>query len=572
MKKSELKKLWHSTAHVLADAVLQLFPNAKLGIGPAIDDGFYYDFDVKKPFTSEDLEKIEKKMQEIISRNEEFVQREIPKQRALKKFKDQPYKKQLIKELPVNRVSTYSHGFFTDLCKGPHVKSTGEIKAFKLLKTAGAYWKGNENNPMLQRIYGISFPSKQMLQDYLEKQKKIEERNHIKIGKELDLFSIHSEAPGMPFFHNSGLIILDEIVKFWKEEHRKRNYELVSTPMILKKRLWEKSGHWEHYKDNMYFTEIDEEEFAVKPMNCPGGILIYKEERHSYRELPIKMGELGTVHRNEKSGVLSGLFRVRKFTQDDAHVYCTREQLKDEIKKIIELTQVLYSAFGFTEYEIELSTKPKKAMGSDEMWEQAINSLRQALEEKNIKFKTNEGEGAFYGPKIDFHIKDALERKWQCGTIQVDFSMPEKFDLYYIGEDDNKHRVVMIHRALLGSLERFLGVLLEHYAGALPVWLHPVQVEIIPITDKHENYASTVADYLKEPGIRTKIDSRTETLSKRIRDAQLQKIPYILVVGDREEENNTVAVRIRSGKVEKGVEVDAFMERVLKKIREKTTQ
>ena len=569
MKKSELEKLWHSTSHVMADAVLQLFPNAKLAIGPATKEGFYYDFDVEKPFTASDLEKIEKKMREIIARNEEFVRKDISKQEALELFKNQPYKIELIKELPVSSVSTYSHGFFTDLCKGPHVKRTGEIKAFKLLRTAGAYWRGSEKNKMLQRIYGISFPSEAELKAFLKRKEEIGKRNHITIGKELDLYSFHSEAPGMAFFHDKGNIILDEIVKFWKEEHRKRGYELVSTPMILKKELWVRSGHWEHYKDNMYFTKIEDEEFAVKPMNCPGGILIYKLKRHSYKDLPLKMGELGTVHRNEKSGVLSGLFRVRKFTQDDAHVYCTEEQLKEEIKKIIKLTKVIYSGFGFKEYEVELSTKPEKAMGSDEIWEKATSALEEALKEKGIKYKVNEGEGAFYGPKIDFHIKDALDRSWQCGTIQVDFSMPEKFDLYYIGEDDKKHRPVMVHRALLGSLERFLGILVEQYRGALPVWLSPVQVRVIGIADRHTKYIEAVADYLKEQGLRADTDSRNETLSRKVREAQLQKIPYILVAGDSEEKANSVSIRTRDGKVEKNVPVEEFTARLLKEHRER---
>lgn len=569
MKRKELETLWHSTSHVMADAVKQLFPRARLGIGPAAREGFYYDFDLDRPFTADDLKKIEKKMHEIIKRNNKFERKEISKEEAKKLFESEPYKLELIAELPGKTVSIYSHGSFTDLCKGPHIKSTGEIKAFKLLRTAGAYWRGSEKNKMLQRIYGISFPSKELLEEYLKKQEEIGERNHIKLGKELDLFSVHPEAPGMPFFHDKGLIVLNEIVEFWKEEHRKRNYQLVSTPMILKKELWLQSGHWGHYKDNMFFTEIEDQEFAVKPMNCPGGILIYKQKRHSYRELPIKMGELGTVHRNEKSGVLSGLFRVRKFTQDDAHVFCTKEQLKEEIKKIIELTKVLYSAFGFHDYQVELSTRPEKAMGSEEIWKHATKALEDALKEMKIDFKVNPGEGAFYGPKIDFHIKDALERSWQCGTIQVDFSMPEKFDLYYIGEDDKKHRPVMIHRALLGSLERFLGVLLEHYAGALPLWLSPVQVIVIALADRHTEYAETIAGLMKEKRIRTEVDSRKETVSKKVREAQMQKIPYILVVGDLEQKNNSVTIRTRSGKLKKNVPVEQFIESTLREIREK---
>jgi len=554
----------------MADAVLQLFPDAKLAIGPSAREGFYYDFDVETPFTAKDLEKIEAKMKEIISRDEEFVRSEITKQEALKKFKDQPYKIELIRELPVSHVSLYSHGFFTDLCKGRHTKRSGNIKAFKLLKTAGAYWRGSEKNKMLQRIYGISFASESELEEFLEKRKKLGARNHIKIGKELDLYSFHPEAPGMAFFHNHGQIILDEMIDFWKEEHRKLNYQLISTPIILKKELWERSGHWDHYKDNMYFTKIEDEEFAVKPMNCPGGILVYNQGRHSYRELPIKMGELGIVHRNEKSGVLNGLFRVRKFTQDDAHVYCMESQLKDEIMEIIDLVKVLYSGFGFEDYKVELSTKPEKAMGSDEIWEKATKALEDALKERGIDFAVNEGDGAFYGPKIDFHIKDSLERSWQCGTIQVDFSMPEKFDLFYIGEDDKKHRPVMVHRALLGSLERFLGVLVEHYGGALPVWLSPVQVKIVGISDRHSDYVNSVLDYLKAQGIRAEADLKNETLSKKVREAQLQKIPYILVAGDKEMEEKSVTIRTRDGKLEKNVQVKEFTKRIVRESRERS--
>ncbi|MEM0360300.1 MAG: threonine--tRNA ligase [Candidatus Diapherotrites archaeon] len=569
MEREKLETLWHSSSHVMADAVRQIFPKARLGIGPAAREGFYYDFDIDRPFTQEDLEKIEAKMKEIIKKNEKFEKKEISKEEAQKLFAGEPYKLELIEGLEGQKISIYSHGDFTDLCKGPHVQSTGEIKAFKLLRTAGAYWRGSEKNKMLQRIYGISFASEQELQDFLKKQKEIGERNHIKIGKDLDLFSIHPEAPGMPFFHDKGLIVLDAIVEFWKQEHRKRGYQIVSTPMILNKSLWLRSGHWDHYKDNMFFTKIEEQDFAVKPMNCPGGILVFSETRHSYRELPIKMAELGIVHRNERSGVLNGLFRVRKFTQDDAHIYCTEAQLKDEIKNVIELTKTLYSAFGFNEYQVELSTKPEKAMGSEEVWEHATKSLETALKEMKIEFKVNPGEGAFYGPKIDFHIKDALERNWQCGTIQVDFSMPEKFDLYYIGEDDKKHRPVMIHRALLGSLERFLGVLLENYGGALPLWLSPVQAKIIAIADRHCESIEKIASEMRMHGLRVETDARNESVSKKVREAQLQKIPYILVVGDSEIEKDAVTVRKRSGEMEKEVPVQKLIERIITETREK---
>jgi threonyl-tRNA synthetase len=552
------KKLWHSTAHVLASAVKELWPDAKLGIGPAIEEGFYYDFDVKKPFTQEDLERIEKKMKEIIKKDLKFEKGTISKQEAKKLFKDEPYKLELLEELE-EPVTIYKHGDFIDLCKGPHVKSTAEIKAFKLLRTAGAYWRGSEENPMLQRIYGISFKSEKALQEYLERLKELSERNHIKLGKELEIFSIHPEAPGAPFFHPNGTIIWDEVLKFWKEVHINEGYRFVMTPFILSKELWVRSGHWEHYRENMYFTKADDREFAVKPMNCPGHILIYKEKRHSYRELPIKMAELGIVHRHERSGVLYGLIRVRKFMQDDAHIFCTEEQLKSEVIKIIKLTDRIYKAFGFDAYSIELSTKPEKAMGSEQQWEHATNALKNALEDLKIPYGINEGEGAFYGPKIDFHIKDALGREWQCATIQVDFSMPEKFDLYYIGSDDKKHRPVMIHRAILGSIERFLGILIEHYGGAFPTWLSPVQAIVLPITDKNNEYASKIVAELRAHNIRAEADYSKETLSKKIREAQLKKIPYMLVVGDIEEKNNTVTVRTRKGVIKKAMPFTEFL-------------
>ncbi len=568
-EREEMETLWHSSSHVMAEAVKKIFPAAKIAIGPAAREGFYYDFDVKRPFTADDLKKIEKEMKKAIKQDLKFERNKISKKDALKLFAGEPYKIELINDLGDEKLSTFTHGKFTDLCRGPHVKSTSEIKEVKLLRSSGAYWRGSEKNKMLQRIYGISFPEQGMLEAYIKKQEEIGERNHVKLGKDLDLFSIHPEAPGMAFFHNKGMIVLDEIVKFWKEEHRKRGYELINTPIILKKGLWEQSGHWDHYKDSMYFTKIDDEDFAVKPMNCPGGILVFKEKRHSYRELPIKMGELGLVHRNEKSGVLNGLFRVRKFTQDDAHIYCMESQLKDEIKKVVELTQVLYSAFGFKDYGVEISTKPEKAMGSDEIWEHATNSLKRALDEMKIGYKINKGDGAFYGPKIDFHIKDALERNWQCGTIQVDFSMPEKFDLYYIGEDDNKHMPVMVHRALLGSLERFMGVLLEHYAGALPVWLAPVQVVVAAMADRHAEFAEKLVEEMNGKGLRAELDARQESIGKKARDAQLQKIPYFVVIGDREAETKKINVKSRDGKLEKEVSLEKFTERLLSEVKEK---
>jgi len=568
-EREEMEKLWHSTSHVMAEAVKKIFPAAKIAIGPSAREGFYYDFDVKRPFTADDLKKIEKEMKKIIKADLKFERAEISKKDALKLFAGEPYKIELINDLGAEKLSTFTHGGFTDLCRGPHVKSTGQIKEVKLLRSSGAYWRGSEKNKMLQRIYGISFPEQGMLDAYIKKQEEIGTRNHVKIGRDLDLFSIHPEAPGMAFFHNKGMIVLDEIVQFWKEEHRKRGYELINTPIILKRGLWEQSGHWDHYKNHMFFTKIDDEDFAVKPMNCPGGILVFKEKRHSYRELPIKMGELGLVHRNEKSGVLNGLFRVRKFTQDDAHVYCMESQLKDEIKKIVELTKFLYSSFGFKEYEVEVSTKPEKAMGSDEIWEHATNALKQALDEMKIKYTINEGDGAFYGPKIDFHIRDALERNWQCGTIQVDFSMPEKFGLYYIGEDDKKHSPVMVHRALLGSLERFMGVLLEHYAGALPVWLSPVQIVVAAMADRHAEFAKKLVDGMNGKGLRVELDARQESIGKKARDAQLQKVPYFVVIGDNEMKTKKVNIKSRDGKLEKDVSLEKFIERVLSEVKEK---
>ncbi|RLG70075.1 MAG: threonine--tRNA ligase [Candidatus Iainarchaeum archaeon] len=559
------KKLWHSTAHVLASAVKELWPDAKLGIGPAIKQGFYYDFDVERPFTPEDLAKIEKKMKEIIKRKERFIRKEISKKEAEELFKDEPYKLELLKGLE-GPISIYKNGNFIDLCKGPHVENTAEIKAFKLLRTAGAYWRGSERNPMLQRIYGISFKSKKELEDYLKRLKELGERNHIKLGKQLEIFSTHEEAPGFPFFLPNGTIIWDEIVNFCKRLHIEEGYKFITTPIILSKDLWVRSGHWDHYRKNMYFTEIDERDFAVKPMNCPGHILVYKEKRHSYREFPLKIAEFGIVHRHERSGVLHGLFRVRKFTQDDAHIFCTEEQLKDEIINVINLTKRIYKAFGFNEYGIELSTRPEDSMGTDEQWEHATNALKQALEELKIDYKINEGEGAFYGPKIDFHITDALEREWQCATIQVDFSMPEKFDLYYIGPDDKKHRPVMIHRAILGSIERFMGVLIEHYAGNFPTWLSPTQVKILPITDRNLEYAKKVLKELLLRDVRAELDDSRETLSKKIRQAQLEKIPYMLVVGDNEQKQGSVTVRTRKGAIKKNMPLEEFIDVLCKEI------
>jgi len=538
----------HSSAHLMAQAIKNLFPEAKFAIGPAVEEGFYYDIDYEKSFTPEDFVKIEKEMDKIVKENLKIERTELTKKEALNLFKDNPYKTQLINELEDEKISIYKQGNFIDFCRGPHVPSTGKIKAFKLTKIAGAYWKGDAKNKQLQRLYGISFPDKKQLKDYLKLLEEAEKRDHRKLGKELDLFSIHDEGPGFPFFHPKGTVIINILKDFWRKEHAKAGYTEVITPMILNRKLWEQSGHWDHYKENMYFTKIDDQDYAIKPMNCPGGILIYKTRLRSYRELPMRMGEMGTVHRHELSGVLAGLFRVRCFTQDDAHIYMTEEQIKDEIIGVINLTDYFYKIFGF-DYNVELSTKPNNAMGSDEIWEKATASLKDALDAKKIKYKINEGEGAFYGPKIDFHLKDCLGRTWQCGTIQLDFAMPEKFDLTYEGNDGKKHRPIMIHRVIYGSIERFLGILIEHYAGKFPLWLSPVQAIILNINDSHIKYGKELKERLAENSLRVETDFRAETMPKKVREAQLKRIPLILTVGDKEQKNNTVAVRTLNGKV-----------------------
>lgn len=538
----------HSTAHVMAQAVQRLFPGVKLAIGPAIADGFYYDFDVPEPFTPDDLATIEKEMEKIIKEDIPFERRELSRTEALAMFKElgQDYKVELIEELPADEpLSCYRQGEFVDLCLGPHVPSTGRLKAVKLLSVAGAYWRGDEKNKMLQRIYGTSFPKKSMLDEYLFRIEEAKRRDHRKLGAELDLFSIQEEGPGFVFFHPKGMVVRNELEKFWREEHIKRGYREIRTPIILNRSLWEQSGHWEHYRENMYFTKIDGNDYAVKPMNCPGSILIYKSRLHSYRDLPVRLGELGLVHRHELSGVLHGLMRVRCFTQDDAHIFMLPSQVKEEIIGVIDLVDDFYKVFGFS-YHVELSTKPEKAMGSDEIWELATRALRDALETKGVDYKVNEGDGAFYGPKIDFHLEDCLGRTWQCGTIQLDFLMPEKFDLNYIGEDGQKHRPVMLHRVVFGSIERFIGILTEHFAGAFPVWLAPVQVRVLPITDRHSEYARTVVNELFAGGVRVELDARNEKVGYKIREAQAQKIPYMLVTGDKEVKSGTVAVRHRS--------------------------
>ncbi len=563
----DLETLRHSASHVLAQAVKELFPKAQLGIGPAIDEGFYYDFG-NVEFKEEDLPKIEEHMKKIIKKGEKFVQVKKTRTEAKKLLKNELFKLDLLKDLEDKEISFYKNGKFIDLCKGPHVNSTKDIKAVKLLKLAGAYWRGDSTKPMLQRIYGIAFGSEKELKKFLKQREEAEKRDHRKLGKEMGLFSIHQEAPGMPFFHDKGTFIFNKLVEFMTQEMIKLEYEFNKTPIILNKNLWLQSGHWDHYKENMYFTKIEKKEYAVKPMNCPGNILIFKTRLHSYKELPIKAGEFGLVHRDELTGVLSGLFRVRAFVQDDAHVFCTKEQLKEQIIELIELVDRIYSTFGF-KYEVELSTKPEKAMGDPKLWSIAEKALEDALKFKKMKFKLNPGEGAFYGPKIDYHVKDAIGRSWQCGTIQLDFSMPEKFNLTYEGQDGQKHRPVMLHRAIYGSLERFMGILIEHFAGKFPLWLSPNQVKIITVTDRNEKFAKKVAKELKEKGIRVEIDLKSETLNRKVREAQLQKFNYIITIGDKEVDKKTLAVRTREGKVKFGVKLNNFIKDLLKEIETK---
>lgn len=539
---------WHTSSHIMAQAVKRLFPDVKLAIGPAIDNGFYYDFDVDKSFTPEDLEDIEKEMRKIVKEDLKLERFELPRDEAIKFMEEmgEPYKVELIKDLPEDEhISFYRQGDFVDLCAGPHIPSTGKVKAFKLLSVAGAYWRGDENNKMLQRIYGISFMKKSHLDEYLERLEEAKKRDHRKLGKELDLFSIQDEGPGFPFFHPKGMVIRNTLEDFWRKEHARAGYEEIRTPMILNKDLWIRSGHWDHYQENMYFTKIDGMDYAVKPMNCPGSMLVYRRRIYSYRDLPVRMGELGLVHRHELSGTLHGLMRVRCFTQDDAHIFMLPEQIKDEIIGVIDMVDYFYSVFGF-KYHVELSTRPEDSMGSDEDWDRAIEALKDALEAKGLPYEINEGDGAFYGPKIDFHLEDCIGRTWQCGTIQLDFQMPERFDLTYIGADGEKHRPVMIHRVIFGSIERFIGILTEHFAGAFPTWIAPVQVKVMSITDRANEYVQNLADRLKELDIRVEVDTRNEKIGYKIREAQLEKVPYMLIAGDKEVENEDISVRSRN--------------------------
>lgn len=568
-KESSINKIRHSLAHLLAMAIVENDPKAKLAIGPVIENGFYYDFELSWHIGEEDLPKLEKKIRHYIKQNLEFKKLEGAKD----KFTNQPYKLKLINELEKKgeKLSFYKSGDFVDLCNGPHIKSTNEIdpNTFKLTKIAGAYWKGDEKNTMLTRIYGIAFENKKELEEYINMQKEAEERDHRKIGKELDLFSFHKQGLGFPFWHPKGTIIYNELKKFIRKENQKRGYGEVMTPILLNKDLWVISGHWDKFRDDMYFSKIDDEEIAIKPMNCPGGVLIYKEGIHSYRDLPLRYSEFGLVHRHELSGVLHGLLRVRSFTQDDAHSYCTEEQLNDEIINMVDYALDIYKAFGFDDYDIFIATKPEKHIGEDNVWELATKSLEESLKEKKLKYGIKEGEGAFYGPKIEFNIKDAIGRNWQMGTIQVDLSMPKRFNAFYIDQDGNKKTPIMVHRAILGSFERFIGVLIEHFAGNFPLWLSPVQVKVLPIADIHKKYAEGVFEELKKNGIRTELDENNEKLGKKIRDGKIQKVPYLLVIGDKEAKGGTITVEGRNA-YKDTVSIGELVEKLKKEIKEKS--
>ena len=565
------KTYWHTCSHVLAQAVKRLYPETKLAIGPSIDNGFYYDLDSETVFTPEVLEKIEAEMRKICKEKLKLERFELPRAEALELVKDEPYKVELINDLPEDAViSFYRQGEFTDLCAGPHLDSTGRIKGngIKLTSCTGAYWRGDSSRKMLQRIYGVAYPKKEQLDEYLQMLEEAKKRDHRKLGRELGLFMLTEEGPGFPFFLPKGMVLRNALIDYWRQVHKKYGYVEISTPMILNRALWERSGHWDHYKDNMYTTVIDGEDYAIKPMNCPGGMLVYASEPHSYRDLPLRCGELGLVHRHELSGALHGLFRVRCFTQDDAHIFMTREQMKDEIKNVVRLFDEVYSTFGL-HYEIELSTMPEDHIGTVEEWEENQDILRNAITEMGKTYVVNEGDGAFYGPKLDFHIEDCLGRTWQCGTIQLDSQLPERFELEYTGADGEKHRPVMIHRVVFGSIERFIGVITEHFAGAFPTWLAPVQTTILPITDRANDYAEQLKAKLDEAGVRVETDLRNEKIGKKIREAQMQKIPYMLVVGDKEAENGTVSVRTRTGGDEGAMSVEEFLAKIQTEIREK---
>ena len=567
----ELRAIRHTASHVLAQAVKRLYPDAKLAIGPAIDDGFYYDFDREGGFTPEDLEKLEAEMAKIVKENLPVKPFVLPRAEAVRfmEEKGEPYKVELIEDLPEEEtISFYQQGEFVDLCAGPHIMYTKGVKAFKLTSIAGAYWRGSEKNKMLTRIYGTAFANKTDLESYLTMMEEAKKRDHRKLGKELGLFMFAEEGPGFPFFLPKGMTLKNTLIDYWREIHYRDGYQEVSTPIILSRKLWENSGHWDHYKDNMYTTVIDEEDYAVKPMNCPGGMLVYKNQPHSYRDLPLKVGELGLVHRHEKSGQLHGLMRVRCFTQDDAHIFMRDDQIEDQIKGVTKLINEVYTQFGF-EYFVELSTRPEDSMGSDEDWEMATNGLKKALEDMGLDYIVNEGDGAFYGPKIDFHLRDSLGRTWQCGTIQLDFQMPQRFDLEYTAEDGSKKRPIMIHRVCFGSIERFIGILIEHFAGKFPVWLAPVQVKVIPVSEKSMDYATGVYEKLKAAGIRTELDHKDEKVGYKIRQAQLEKVPYMLVLGEKEAAEGAITVRSRDKGDLGAAGLDAFIEDIKKMIETK---
>lgn len=562
----------HTASHIMAQAVKRLYPKVKLTIGPAIEDGFYYDFDTETPFGPEDLAKIEAEMKKIVKEGFALEKFELAPDEAIKLMqeKDEPYKVELINEHAGKgeHISFYKQGEFTELCAGHHLMDVKPVKAFKLTNCTGAYWRGDAKNKMLCRVYGTAFPKASMLEEHLAMLEEAKKRDHRKLGKELGLFTIMEEGPGFPFFLPKGMVLKNTLVDYWREIHRKAGYYEIQTPMILNRALWERSGHWDHYKENMYTTVIDDEDYAIKPMNCPGGMLVYKTQMHSYKDLPLRMGELGLVHRHELSGALHGLMRVRCFTQDDAHIFMTREQIKDEIKNVVRLIDGVYNTFGF-EYHIELSTRPEDSMGAQEDWDIATDALRDAITELGYDFEVNEGDGAFYGPKLDFHLKDCLGRTWQCGTIQLDFQLPERFELEYVGADGAKHRPIMIHRVVFGSIERFIGILTEHFAGAFPTWLAPVQVKLLPIADRHCDYLKAVENKLEERGIRCEIDDRSEKIGFKIRSAQMEKIPYMLVAGDKDIENGTVSVRSRKEGEQGAMSVDEFADMIEKEIKSK---
>ncbi|MFC1813450.1 threonine--tRNA ligase [Thermodesulfobacteriota bacterium] len=559
--------LRHSAAHVMAQAILHLYKDAKLTIGPAVEDGFYYDIDME-PVSEEDFQKIETEMKKAVKAKLPFERKIVSKSEAGEFYKNEPYKLEMISELKDETISFYSHGDFTDLCRGPHLPHTGFIKAFKLMKVSGAYWRADQRNAQLQRIYGAAFFTKKELNNHLHFLEEARKRNHRKIGIALDLFSFHDEAPGMPFFHANGMVVWNALLAYWRLEHRAAGYVETKTPILLQRSLWEQSGHWDNYRENMYFAEIDDIENAIKPMNCPGGMLMYKTKRHSYKDLPIRASEIGLVHRHELSGVLSGLFRVRAFHQDDAHIFMTPEQIQDEILGVLQLEERIYKTFGLG-FELELSTRPEKSIGTDEQWAVATQGLEAALEAYGKEYKINEGDGAFYGPKIDFHIKDALGRTWQCGTVQLDMSLPERFDLFYIDKDNEKHRPIMIHRTVYGSIERFFGILTEHFAGKFPLWMAPLQVTVLAINDDLVPYANDVKNRLENAGLRAEVDHRTESLNKKVRDAQLSNIPLILTVGNKEKESGNLSVRTLDGKVRYGIPQETFLNTVLSHIKER---